>query len=194
MTEPSTFAFLDEPPISRRLTSCDQVSIWFSICGYSMRRVTAPIGRSRSNSVRPRSKAIRIAVVGSTTPTPACPRMTEHGFAELVRESPVSMIHRDAVAASPRQNFAASSITIVPGMLAPPQIDGGRTDHGTDASGWRSSALYLHVDGLAASDIAGNGSVATKRMIMISMRTRNKENPQSLTDRIRQRYGVRFPA
>ena len=39
-------------------------------------------------------------------------------------------------------------------------------------AGWRSSALYLHVDGLAASDIAWGWLRRKGSMIMISMRTR----------------------
>ena len=64
-----------------------------------------------------------------------------------------------------------------------------------DASGWRSSALYLHVDGLAASDIAWEWLRRNEAYDHdFDAYSRNKADPQSLTDRIRQRWGLRFPA
>ena len=64
-----------------------------------------------------------------------------------------------------------------------------------DASGWRSSALYLHVDGLAASDIAWEWLRRNETYDHdFDAYSRNKENPQSLTSKIRQHWGLRFPA
>ncbi|WP_046845523.1 transcriptional regulator domain-containing protein [Hyphomicrobium sp. GJ21] len=64
-----------------------------------------------------------------------------------------------------------------------------------DASGWRSSALYLHIDGLAASDIAWEWLRRNEAYDHdFDAHSRNKKDPQSLTDRIRQRWGLRFPA
>ncbi|MCL8489107.1 MULTISPECIES: transcriptional regulator domain-containing protein [Bradyrhizobium] len=64
-----------------------------------------------------------------------------------------------------------------------------------DASGWRSSALYLHVDELAASDIAWEWLRRNEAYDHdFDAYCRNKENSQSLTDRIRQHWGLRFPA
>lgn len=64
-----------------------------------------------------------------------------------------------------------------------------------DASGWRSSALYLHVDGLAASDIAWEWLRRNEAYDHdFDVYSLKKEDPQLLTDRIRQQWGLRFPA
>ena len=64
-----------------------------------------------------------------------------------------------------------------------------------DASGWRSSALYLHVDGLAASDIAWEWLRRNEAYDHdFDVYSLKKEDPQVRTDRIRQQWGLRFPA
>lgn len=86
-------------------------------------------------------------------------------------------------------------ITIVPGMLTPPQSTEGGVTMVPDASGWRSSALYLHVDELAASDIAWEWLRRNEAYDHdFDAYSRSKENPQSLTDRIQRQWGLRFPA
>ena len=64
-----------------------------------------------------------------------------------------------------------------------------------DASQWRLPARYDHVDDLTASDLAWEWLRRNETYDHdFDAYSRNKENPQSLTDRIRQRWGLRFPA
>ena len=64
-----------------------------------------------------------------------------------------------------------------------------------DASGWRLPKGYDHVDDMTASDLAWEWLRRNETYDHdFDAYSRNKENPQSLTDRIRQRWGLRFPA
>lgn len=63
-----------------------------------------------------------------------------------------------------------------------------------DASGWRSSAAYEHVDEMSASDLAWewlrrNDAYDEDFQALIDQRA----DPQTLTDRIRQHWRLRFP-
>lgn len=63
-----------------------------------------------------------------------------------------------------------------------------------DASGWRSSKGYDHVEQLTASDLAWewlrrNESYDQDFQILAN----GKADPNPLTDKIRQRWGLRFP-
>ena len=63
-----------------------------------------------------------------------------------------------------------------------------------DASGWRSSTAYEHVDDLSASDLAwewlrrNDAYVEDYREL-----SEGKTDIQTLTDKIRRRWGLRFP-
>nr|WP_245427238.1 DUF6499 domain-containing protein [Pleomorphomonas carboxyditropha] len=63
-----------------------------------------------------------------------------------------------------------------------------------DASHWCSSASYDHVEDLTASELAWEwlrrNDVYDRDFEAL---TRTDTDPQSLTDKIRQRWGVRFP-
>ena len=63
-----------------------------------------------------------------------------------------------------------------------------------DASGWRSSAAYEHVDDMSASDLAlewlrRNDAYDADFEASAS----GQGDPEPLTERIRQRWGLRFP-
>ena len=63
-----------------------------------------------------------------------------------------------------------------------------------DASGWRSSAAYEHVDEMSASDLAWewlrrNDAYDADFQALIDQRA----DPQTLTDKIRQHWRLRFP-
>lgn len=63
-----------------------------------------------------------------------------------------------------------------------------------DASTWRSSADYEHLDVLTASDLAWewlrrNDAYDADFEASVA----GRESPETLTDQIRQRWGLRFP-
>jgi hypothetical protein len=63
-----------------------------------------------------------------------------------------------------------------------------------DASIWRSSADYEHLDVLTASDLAWewlrrNDAYDADFEASVA----DQESPEALTDQIRQRWGLRFP-
>ena len=63
-----------------------------------------------------------------------------------------------------------------------------------DASQWRSTERYKHIEKLTASDLAWEWlrrNEAYDRDYRQFSKT--KEDPQLLTDQIRQRWGLRFP-
>jgi hypothetical protein len=63
-----------------------------------------------------------------------------------------------------------------------------------DATRWRSSASYDHVEGLAASDLAWEWlrrNDAYDEDFEALMQA--DADPQPLTDKIRRRWGLRFP-
>ncbi|MCF3947361.1 transcriptional regulator domain-containing protein [Acidiphilium iwatense] len=63
-----------------------------------------------------------------------------------------------------------------------------------DATRWRSSARYDHVEGLTASDLAWEWLRRNDAYDEDFEALKQAEaDPQSLTDKIRQRWGLRFP-
>lgn len=63
-----------------------------------------------------------------------------------------------------------------------------------DASGWRSSALYDHVERISASDVAWEWLRRNEAYDKdFQALTDARGDPQPLTDKIRQRWGLRFP-
>lgn len=63
-----------------------------------------------------------------------------------------------------------------------------------DASTWRSSAEYDHLDGLTASDLAWEclrRNDAYDADFQASLAGRG--DPETLTEQIRRRWGLRFP-
>ncbi|MCO5089904.1 DUF6499 domain-containing protein [Bosea sp. (in: a-proteobacteria)] len=62
-----------------------------------------------------------------------------------------------------------------------------------DASAWRSSAEYDHLDGLTASDLAWEWLRRNEAYDADFDALAETGNPKTLTDQIRQRWGLRFP-
>ena len=63
-----------------------------------------------------------------------------------------------------------------------------------DASGWRSSAAYEHVDDLSASDLAWEWLRRNDAYDAdFEESAAGRGDPEPLTERIRQRWGLRFP-
>lgn len=63
-----------------------------------------------------------------------------------------------------------------------------------DASRWRSSEAYDHVEDLTASDLAWEWLRRNEAYNQdFEVLTATDTDPHALTDRIRQRWGLRFP-
>ncbi|MFA6031883.1 MAG: DUF6499 domain-containing protein [Myxococcota bacterium] len=63
-----------------------------------------------------------------------------------------------------------------------------------DASRWRSSAYYDHVEGSSASDIAWEWLRRNEAYDLdFEAWSRNSATADTLSDQIRQRWGLRFP-
>ncbi len=63
-----------------------------------------------------------------------------------------------------------------------------------DASGWRSPTGYEHVDDMTASDLAWEWLRRNESYDKdFQALTATKEDPRPLTDKIGQRWGLRFP-
>lgn len=62
-----------------------------------------------------------------------------------------------------------------------------------DASTWRSSAEYDHLDALTASDLAWEWLRRNEAYDADYDALTAADAPKSLTDRIRHRWGLRFP-
>lgn len=61
-----------------------------------------------------------------------------------------------------------------------------------DASTWRSSAEYDHLDVLTPSDLAWEW-LRRNDAYDADFEASGRRTPKSLTERIRQRWGLRFP-
>ena len=62
-----------------------------------------------------------------------------------------------------------------------------------DASTWRSSAEYDHLDALTASDLAWEWLRRNEAYDADFEALAGSDVPKSMTDQIRQRWGLRFP-